>query len=116
MILDDAGEIVDFVAWGYSAGEIDSFSGTINGRDIFVQVQRRNQVYRLSRGGSQSDVAILNSLAGDRLWLRFGLSFVAIAISLAILWRRFGGGFLEFFRGKGGAATVAHPAPTGGGE
>ena len=39
------------------------FSGTINGRDIFVQVQRRNQVYRLSRGGSQSDLQILTPRA-----------------------------------------------------
>ena len=53
-------------------------------------------------------------IAGDRLWLRFGLSLLAIAISLAILWRRFGGGFLEFFRSKGGAAAAE--AEAAGGE
>jgi O-antigen/teichoic acid export membrane protein len=37
-------------------------------------------------------------LAGAEPWLRFGLSLVAIAVSLALLWRRFGGGFLAFFR------------------
>ena len=46
-------------------------------------------------------------IAGDRLWLRFGLSFLAIAVSLAILWRRFGGGFRDFFRSKGGTAGAA---------
>jgi O-antigen/teichoic acid export membrane protein len=43
-------------------------------------------------------------LADDGTWLRFALSLVATAVSLAILWRRFGGGFLAFFRG-GGAVT-----------
>ena len=38
-------------------------------------------------------------LAGEATWLRFGLSLVAIAVSLAIMWRRFGGEFLGFFRG-----------------
>ncbi len=47
-------------------------------------------------------------LAGDRLWLRFGLSLVAIAVSLAIFWRRFGGTFLTFFRG-GAAPGAAEP-------
>jgi len=35
------------------------FSGTINGEEIFVQVERRKQTYRLFHGGSQSDVMIL---------------------------------------------------------
>jgi propionyl-CoA carboxylase alpha chain len=41
------------------------FSGTIDGREIFVQVERRNQTYRLSRGGSQSDVLILTPRAAE---------------------------------------------------
>jgi O-antigen/teichoic acid export membrane protein len=45
-------------------------------------------------------------LATERPWLRFGLSLVAVAISLAIFWRRFGGDFRGFFRSKGGAAEV----------
>jgi len=41
------------------------FSGTINGQEIFVQVERNNQTYRLSRGGSQSDVLILTPRAAE---------------------------------------------------
>ena len=41
------------------------FAGTIDGREIFVQVERRNQTYRLSRGGSQSDVLILTPRAAE---------------------------------------------------
>jgi len=41
------------------------FSGTLNGEPIHVQVQRRNQVYRLSRGGSESEVMILNPRAAE---------------------------------------------------
>ncbi len=48
-------------------------------------------------------------LAGEGIWLRFGLSLVAIAVSLAILWRRFGGDFLGFFRGGGRSAEVPEP-------
>jgi propionyl-CoA carboxylase alpha chain len=35
------------------------FSGTINGEEVFVQVERRKQTYRLFHGGSQADVMIL---------------------------------------------------------
>jgi propionyl-CoA carboxylase alpha chain len=35
------------------------FSGTINGKEIFVQVERREQMYRLFHNGSQSDVLVL---------------------------------------------------------
>ncbi|MFQ5350063.1 MAG: hypothetical protein ACE5EG_06445, partial [Thermoanaerobaculia bacterium] len=45
-------------------------------------------------------------LAGDGQWARFALSLAAIAVSLAILWRRFGGGFLGFFRGEDLAAEA----------
>jgi propionyl-CoA carboxylase alpha subunit len=41
------------------------FSGTINGREVFVQVERRNQVYRLARGGSESDLQILTPRAAE---------------------------------------------------
>jgi propionyl-CoA carboxylase alpha chain len=41
------------------------FTGTINGREIHVQVGRRDQVYKLSRGGSESDVRILTPRAAE---------------------------------------------------
>ncbi|MGI9429264.1 MAG: CotH kinase family protein, partial [Bythopirellula sp.] len=34
MILDDTGEVVDFVAWGYTASEIGTFNVAANGFDI----------------------------------------------------------------------------------
>jgi propionyl-CoA carboxylase alpha chain len=39
------------------------FNGTINGEEVHVQVRRHGQIYTLSRGGSQSDVRILNPRA-----------------------------------------------------
>ena len=39
------------------------FDGTINGEEVHVQVRRQGQIYTLSRGGSQSDVRILNPRA-----------------------------------------------------
>jgi len=41
------------------------FRGTINGEDVFVQVGRNGQVYRLSRGGMQSDVIVLSPRAAE---------------------------------------------------
>jgi len=41
------------------------FSGTINGEEVFVQVERQDQVYRLSRGGSQSDVRVMSPRAAE---------------------------------------------------
>jgi len=41
------------------------FSGTINGEEVFVQVERQNQIYRLSRGGSQSDVLVMSPRAAE---------------------------------------------------
>jgi propionyl-CoA carboxylase alpha chain len=41
------------------------FTGTVNGEEIVVQVERNNQLYRLSRGGSQSDVLVLNPRAAE---------------------------------------------------
>ncbi len=35
------------------------FSGTINGKEIFVQVEREMQTYRLFHGGSQADVMVI---------------------------------------------------------
>jgi propionyl-CoA carboxylase alpha chain len=35
------------------------FSGTINGEQVFIQVQREDQTYRLVHGGSQVDVKIV---------------------------------------------------------
>jgi propionyl-CoA carboxylase alpha chain len=41
------------------------FRGTINGEDVFVQVSRNGQVYRLARGGTQSDVIVLSPRAAE---------------------------------------------------
>ena len=41
------------------------FTGTVNGNEVFIQVERRNQVYRLLRGGSQSDVIVLSPRAAE---------------------------------------------------
>jgi len=41
------------------------FSGTINGEELYVQVRRNGQVYRLSHGGSQSDVLVLSPRAAE---------------------------------------------------
>jgi propionyl-CoA carboxylase alpha chain len=41
------------------------FRGTINGQEVFVQVARNGQIYRLSRGGTQSDVIVLSPRAAE---------------------------------------------------
>ncbi len=43
------------------------FSGTINGEEIFVQVERDNQTYRLFHGGSQADVSIVTPRVAELL-------------------------------------------------
>jgi propionyl-CoA carboxylase alpha chain len=43
------------------------FSGTINGEDIFVQVLRQDQTYRLIHGGSQVDVRIVTPKVAELL-------------------------------------------------
>jgi len=43
------------------------FSGTINGAEIFVQVERENQSYRLTHSGSQADVMVLSPRAAELL-------------------------------------------------
>ncbi len=43
------------------------FTGTINGKEIFVQVERENQTYRLLHGGSQADVRIFSPRAAELL-------------------------------------------------
>jgi propionyl-CoA carboxylase alpha chain len=43
------------------------FTGTINGKGVFVQVERDNQTYRLLHGGSQADVRILSPRAAELL-------------------------------------------------
>jgi len=43
------------------------FSGTINGEPIFVQVERKNQTYRLFHAGSQSDVSIVTPRVAELL-------------------------------------------------
>ncbi len=61
------------VGYGGKTYQVDSdwafgqklFAGTIDGREIFVQVERKAQVYRLSRGGSQSDVLVLTPRAAE---------------------------------------------------
>jgi propionyl-CoA carboxylase alpha chain len=41
------------------------FHGTINGEEVFLQVERNQQVYRLFHGGSQADVKILTPHAAE---------------------------------------------------
>jgi len=41
------------------------FSGTINGKPVYVQVERKEQVYRLFHGGSQADVLVLAPRAAE---------------------------------------------------
>jgi len=41
------------------------FSGTINGQEIFVQVERRMQVYRLFHNGSQANVMVMTPRAAE---------------------------------------------------
>jgi propionyl-CoA carboxylase alpha chain len=41
------------------------FTGTVNGEDVVVQVERHNQLYRLSRGGSESNVLVLSPRAAE---------------------------------------------------
>jgi propionyl-CoA carboxylase alpha chain len=43
------------------------FSGTINGREIFVQVERDMHIYRLFHGGSQADVMVITPRAAELL-------------------------------------------------
>ena len=43
------------------------FSGTINGKKIFVQVERKNQTYRLFHGGSQADISIVSPRVAELL-------------------------------------------------
>ena len=43
------------------------FSGTINGEQIYVQVERRNQTYRLFHCGSQADVSVDTPRAAELL-------------------------------------------------
>ncbi|MEJ2258000.1 MAG: biotin/lipoyl-binding protein, partial [Woeseiaceae bacterium] len=41
------------------------WDGTVNGAEVHVQVQRHGQIYTLSRGGSQSEVRIMNPRAAE---------------------------------------------------
>ncbi|MCW8927031.1 MAG: acetyl/propionyl/methylcrotonyl-CoA carboxylase subunit alpha [Xanthomonadales bacterium] len=41
------------------------FSGTINGEEIFVQVERDEQTFRLSHAGSQADVRVVTPKVAD---------------------------------------------------
>jgi propionyl-CoA carboxylase alpha chain len=43
------------------------FHGTINGEDIYLQVERENQVYRLFHRGSQADVSVHAPLVAEFL-------------------------------------------------
>ena len=41
------------------------FSGTVNDETVHMQVAREGQLYMLARGGSQSDVLVLNPRAAE---------------------------------------------------
>jgi propionyl-CoA carboxylase alpha chain len=43
------------------------FTGTINAKEIFVQVERRMQVYRLFHNGSQANVMVITPRAAELL-------------------------------------------------
>ena len=43
------------------------FQGTINGKEVFVQVERDQQIYRLFHGGSQADVFVVTPRAAELL-------------------------------------------------
>jgi len=43
------------------------FNGTINGEEVFVKVERENQVYRLFHGGSQVDVTVVTPRVAELL-------------------------------------------------
>jgi propionyl-CoA carboxylase alpha chain len=43
------------------------FSGTINGEEVFVQVEREKQTYRLFHSGSQADVSIVTPRTAELL-------------------------------------------------
>jgi len=43
------------------------FSGTINGEEIFVQVEREDQIYRLFHNGSQADVQVITPKVAEFL-------------------------------------------------
>jgi len=43
------------------------FTGTINGKEVLVQVERKNQTYRLLHGGSQVDVKIVTQRVAELL-------------------------------------------------
>jgi len=45
------------------------FRGTINGRDVCMQVERRNMQYRLFHWGTQVDVTVLTARAAELLAL-----------------------------------------------
>ncbi|HEY5720630.1 MAG TPA: DUF2118 domain-containing protein, partial [Gammaproteobacteria bacterium] len=43
------------------------FSGTVNGQEIHVQIERTNQTLRLSHGGSESKVKVVTPRAAELL-------------------------------------------------
>ena len=60
----DGGHDVDFDGKTYAVRSHWEFGqhlfhGTINGEEVFVQVERADQTYRLFHGGSQADVMVL---------------------------------------------------------
>jgi propionyl-CoA carboxylase alpha chain len=68
----ESGHVVEFDGKTYtvqSAWEFGQrlFSGTIDGEEVFVQVERDHQTYRLYHGGFQADVRILTPLAAELL-------------------------------------------------
>lgn len=64
MILDDDGSLVDFVIWGYSAGEIATFDVTINGSQVTSA--------DLAAGGWTGDSAQVNGAGNSSSLKRTG--------------------------------------------
>jgi len=68
----DGGHDVDFAGKPYAVRSNWEFGqhlfhGTINGEEVFVQVERVDQTYRLFHGGSQADVMVLTPRVAELL-------------------------------------------------
>ena len=55
---------INTVRTGWAFGQ-QLFSGTINGKEVFAQVERVVQTYRVQHGGRRSDVSILSPRAAE---------------------------------------------------
>ncbi|RLA37147.1 MAG: acetyl/propionyl-CoA carboxylase subunit alpha [Gammaproteobacteria bacterium] len=72
VVATEGGHDVEYAGNAYSVrsdwqfGQL-LFSGTINGKQVFVQVEREMQAYRLFHAGTQTDVSIVTERAAELL-------------------------------------------------